>query len=53
MNEIVVIQDGLLESLGEFYCSEFVALHMPWIRRITFAEFVERELQGLLSITKG
>lgn len=40
------IQDNLLDSLGDFYCSEFVSRNMPWLRQMTFAEFVERELRG-------
>lgn len=41
------ISDEQLESLGEFYCSEFVEKNMPWIRKVTFEEFVQRELRKL------
>lgn len=39
------ISDELLEKLGEFYNSEFVVKNMPWIRKMTFEEFVQRELR--------
>lgn len=44
-----LIPDHLLDSLGDFYSSEFVSLNMPWLWQITFAEFVERELRSRVS----
>lgn len=41
-----LIPDHLLDSLGDFYSSEFVSRNMPWLRNMTFAEYVERELRG-------
>lgn len=40
------ISDELLDKLGDFYTSAFVENHMPWIRKITFAEWVERQVRG-------
>lgn len=40
------IDDVLLDKLGEFYCSEYVALNQPWIREIPFEQWVERQLKG-------
>jgi hypothetical protein len=47
MNETLIVSDAQLESLGEFYCSDFVEKNMPWVRALTFEEFVQRELRKL------
>lgn len=46
--------DELLESLGEFYTSEYVAANQPWIRKIPFEEYVNRLLaaRGLTTWTQ-
>jgi hypothetical protein len=36
------ISDEMLNSLGEWYNSEFVIMNVPWIRQITFEEWVTR-----------
>lgn len=41
-----LIPDNMLDSLGDFYSSEFVARNMPWIRQMTFEQFLEREIRG-------
>ena len=40
------MDDEILEKLGDYYCSEFVKEHMPWIREIPFYEFVQRVMGG-------
>lgn len=39
------IPDQLLHDLGEYYNSDFVKEHMPWIRALTFEEFLQRHLR--------
>ena len=35
--------DHYIEKMGNFYCSEYVKINMPWLLEITFYEFLQRE----------
>lgn len=52
MNDVILLSDDLLDRLADFYSSEFVAMNMPWLRQVTFAEFVEREIRSRASAIK-
>lgn len=36
----VRIDDELLDKLGDFFSSDYVATHQPWLREMTFQAFV-------------
>jgi hypothetical protein len=45
VNDLILIPDDLLNSLGEFYSSEYVAKNQPWILEMTFEQYVQREMR--------
>lgn len=42
-----MITDAMLETLGDFYTSDYVRINQPWIRQITFETFVNRQLERM------
>lgn len=46
------ISDEMLEYLGDYYTSDFVAKVKPWMRKLDFYEWVELYLNGTFTITK-
>lgn len=38
------ITDELLDKLGKFYTSAYVAKNQPWILQMSFEQFVERHI---------
>lgn len=46
MEQIQRIPDELLDRFGTFYSSEFVEKNMPWIRQLTFEQYVQREMES-------
>ncbi|GIP38113.1 hypothetical protein J31TS4_13930 [Paenibacillus sp. J31TS4] len=37
----MTIDDRLLDKLGDFYSSPYVAKNQPWVRQLPFSEWVE------------
>jgi hypothetical protein len=40
----MTMEDGLLEKYGEYYCSQYVAKNQPWILKVPFHEWVDRQV---------
>lgn len=38
------IPDELLDKLGEYYTSAYVAKNQPWVLKLSFQEFVQRHI---------
>jgi hypothetical protein len=41
-----MLNDALIEKLGNYYSSEYVKLNLPYLREITFEAFLHRYLNG-------
>lgn len=39
------MSNEMLDKLGDFYNSEYVRQHMSWIRKLTFYEWLIKELK--------
>lgn len=45
------ISDELLDRYGNYYTSEYVAKNQPWVLKIPFYEWVQRQLNGKQALT--
>lgn len=45
-SDLIIISDEMLERLGNYYISSYVSGNMPWIRRLTFEQWLQRVMGG-------